>query len=154
MRAFIAICGFLVGAGPCLSQESCDVRSTVEAVGNTIVFRQLMFCGDGDPVTTLTCTPGKSAVRASLPIGDAAKGPGEIQIAVLEIGGKKMKKRLRITSETTSEAVLDVSDPLRKALLTPGLDIPVSTENFSTSIGILDDSAASLADWKAQCGFE
>jgi hypothetical protein len=154
MRAILTFAVMLAGAVSVQAQESCDVRSTVEKIGSGIVFRQLMFCGDSDPVTTLTCTPGKPSIRASLPIGDVEKGKGEKQIVTMEIGGKPVRKRLRITSANTSEIMLESGDALRNALLSPGTDIPVTYETFSTSIGILKQSADSLADWKAQCGIE
>jgi hypothetical protein len=153
MRAILA---FAMAATPlaAAAQETCDVRSTVEAVGNAVVFRQLEFCGDADPVTTLTCTPGKATIRANLPVGDNAKGKGETQIVSMEIGGNMLKRRLRVTSETTSETTLDAADPLRAALLSPGTEIAIAADGFSTRIGVHPKSAGSLADWKVQCGFE
>jgi hypothetical protein len=147
----------LLGALLCLSptmseaQESCDVRSTVENVGNTVVFKQLMFCGDGDPVMTFTCTKGKDGVRVSLPVGDFEKGEGETQKASFEVAGRTVRKQLRIVAEGQSEIVLEPDDALWKALAAPGVDVTVTTEGSTTSVGLIKESEESFLKWQAMC---
>ncbi len=150
-RLPIAFLLVLAAITPAAAQESCDVRSTVEDRGRTVVFQQLMFCGDADPVTTFTCTRGKKAIKVSLPIGDSAKGKGEAQSVTFMIDGKAMKRRLTVTSDQTSEIMLDPGDALWRALLSRSDDVPVQTDEFSTSVGLMDQVRKDFEEWRKLC---
>jgi hypothetical protein len=152
MRPILALLLVLAGPTALRAQETCDVRSTVETVGDAAVFQQLMFCGDTDPVITLTCKPGANKVRARLPLGSPSKGPGEMLVVTFKIAGKPLKRRLRLIDEASAEITLEMNDPLWIALSASGTDIPAAMEDASTSIGIQGSSSKNFAEWKGMCG--
>jgi hypothetical protein len=152
MRSIFVLASMIMSCGTALAQESCDVRSTFGMQAGNAVFQQLMFCGDSDPVITLTCKPGASKVKASLPIVGFTQGIGETITVALEIGGSAVNRRLRIVSATNSEISLDLKDALWAALSEIGTDIPVTWDDASTSIGLLEESRGNFEEWKATCG--
>jgi hypothetical protein len=153
MRLCLLLIAMLAVVSTASAQESCDVRSTVEERGKDMIFQQLMFCGDGDPVITLTCKSGSKTIKAGLPLSSFSKGKGETVVVELQIGGKTIKRRLRIVTQNDSEIALETNDPLWKALSTVGTDIPAKTDEYTTSIGIVAESKARFEEWKGMCGF-
>jgi hypothetical protein len=152
MKRMFAIAILFLAPTPLWAQENCDVRSTVETRPGAIVFQQLLQCDDGDAIMTFSCKPGDRRVRVSLPYSSPTKGNGETLIADVQIDGKTVKRRFRVTSKATSEAMMEIDDPLWVALSAVGNTVQLSSEDGEGRAGLREEASASLDEWKQACG--
>ena len=144
---------------PASAQESCDVKHSFEKTATGGRFLQILQCGDGDGTTELICVKGAKTVHALLPLQPSDVKVGTKVEAIFTIGGKKITRTLTAAGPVKGGSddiggviILDVNQPLWKALSLPGTDIPTEADGGTLNVATVSGSRASMTKFRKACG--